>query len=458
MPGPPSAGPTHLATPHLSVEAVRRLLRRDAYLNLVRLLRKLHGSDCAEILTHLGPGEQGKLLERLPDLELATTIFTYLDNQTRARLMPDLSTARVAAMVRLLPLDDATDILGAMPPQRLAAMLAELPEPLAAQIRQLLAYDPQTAGGLMTTDYLALEDTWTVAEVLAQLRRAGRSETVFYLYVVDADHRLVGVVSLRQLVTAEPHTMLRHLMERDVIRVTVDEDQAHIAHLITQYDLLALPVVDHQQRLVGIVTVDDIIDVIREEATQDILRLAGVSPDELLQRGMRGSIRHRLPWLSVSWVGGLLASYVIDANADTINQLVILTAFVPVIIGMGGNVATQSLAVAVRGLATGAITPGQFGRAAFREGRIGVTLGLIYGLLLGAGACLWYMSAGLGVVVGVALLASMGIGAILGGLLPLLFARLRIDPAVASGPFLTTAIDVVGLVIYLAMARLLLLP
>jgi magnesium transporter len=418
----------------------------------------LHGSDCAEILTHLGPGEQCKLLERLPDLELATTIFTYLDNQTRAQLMPDLSTARVAAMVRLLPSDDATDILGAMPPPRLAAMLAELPEALAAQIRQLLAYDPQTAGGLMTTDYLALEETWTVAEVLEQLRRAGRIETVFYLYVIDADHRLVGVVSLRQLVTAEPHTMLRHLMERDVIRVTVDEDQAHIAHLITQYDFLALPVVDHQQRLVGIVTVDDIIDVIREEATQDILRLAGVSPDELLQQGMRRSIRHRLPWLSVSWLGGLLASYVIDAHADTINQLVVLTAFVPVIIGMGGNVATQSLAVAVRGLATGAITPGHFGRAVWREGRIGLMLGLIYGLLLGTVACLWYLSPRLGVVVGVALLASMGLGAILGGLLPLLFARCRIDPAVASGPFLTTAIDIVGLVIYLGTARLLLLP
>ncbi|ETX00187.1 MAG: hypothetical protein ETSY1_12170 [Candidatus Entotheonella factor] len=442
---------------NLPVEATRRLLRRNAYVNLARLLGKLHGRDSADIVTQLTVNEQCKLLEHMPTLELVTSIFTYLDEETRAQLMPQLSTARLSAIVRHLPTDDAADILAELPQERLAAMLDQLPDALAEQINRLLAYDPQTAGGLMTTDYFSVEDTWTTAEVLEQLRRrSSRLETVFYLYVVDAEHRLVGVVSLRQLVTAEPHVVIRDLMETEVICVAVDEDQAHIAHLITQYDFLALPVVDYSHRLAGIVTVDDIIDVISEEATEDMLRMAGVNPDAMLEHTSRGNLRHRLPWLSVSWVGGLLASYVIDANESTLSSMVMLAAFFPVIIGMGGNAATQALAVAVRGLATGSITASDMMSAIANEGRIGLSLGLIYGVLLGTVAWFWQGTVMLGLVVGVSIWSSMSIAAILGGVLPLGFARLRIDPAVASGPFLTTAIDVIGLAIYLATARLLL--
>ena len=458
MQGMPPTTPERLATQrNLPVEATRRLLRRNAYVNLVRLLGKLHGRDSADIVTQLAVHEQCKLMEHLPTLELVTSIFTYLDEDTRAQLMPQLSTARLAAIVRHLPTDDAADILAELPQERLAEMLDELPDELAEKINRLLAYDPQTAGGLMTTDYFAVEDTWTTAEVLEQLRkRSSRLETVFYLYVVDAEHRLVGVVSLRQLVTAEPQVVIGDLMETDVICVAVDEGQAQIANLITQYDFLALPVVDYSHRLSGIVTVDDIIDVISEGATEDMLRMAGVNPDAMLEPTSRGDLRHRLPWLSVSWIGGLLASYVIDANEATLSSMVMLAAFFPVIIGMGGNAATQSLAVAVRGLATGSIAAADMLSAIVKEGRIGLSLGVIYGVLLGAVAWFWQGTMALGLVVGVAIWASMSIAAILGGVLPLLFARVRIDPAVASGPFLTTAIDVIGLAIYLTTARLLL--
>jgi magnesium transporter len=245
-------------------------------------------------------------------------------------------------------------------------------------------------------------------------------------------------------------------METDVISVTTDEDQAQIARLITQYDFLALPVVDRSHHLVGIVTVDDIIDVLSEEATEDMLRMAGVHPDEMLQASSRRTIRHRLPWLSVSWVGGLLASYVIDTHEETLSHLVMLAAYIPVITGMGGNAATQSLAIAVRGLATGSLSPRQFGATFLKEGRIGLSLGAIYGLLLGSVVLVWQASPKLGLVVGIAIWAAMSIAATLGGILPLIFARLRLDPAVASGPFLTTAIDVIGLAIYLTTAKLLL--
>ena len=458
MDGTPTVQPREVI-PHraLPVEATRRLLRREAYSNLVRLLAKLHGSECAEILHNMTLSEQSKLLERLPDMALATTMFTYLDEETRAALVPHLSTARLVAMVKLLPPDDATDILGEMPPERLTEMLHQLPEALAVQIDRLLSYDPRTAGGIMTTQYFSLEDTCTVSEALQQLRRAGQAETVFYVYVVDSEHRLAGVVSLRQLVMADPESRLRDLMETEVIRVSLDEPQEDIARLITRFDFLALPVVDGQGRMMGIVTVDDIIDVIGEEATEDILRLAGVHPDEMLDTSSRRIIRHRLPWLFVSWLGGLLASYVINAYEGTLQSLVVLAAFFPVIIGMGGNAATQSLAVAVRGLATGAIDPSRFLHALLREGRVGLSLGVIYGVLLGAVAFIWQGTPMLGLVVGSAICASMTVAAVLGGLLPLAFARIGVDPAVASGPFLTTAIDIIGLVMYLFAAQFFLL-
>jgi magnesium transporter len=451
----PNAAEAHRALP---IETARRLLRRNAYPNLVRLLRKLHGSECAELLGYLPPGEQLKVLERLPDLDLATAIFTYLDEETRGRLLPQLATDRLVGMVRLLPPDDATDILGAVPAERLTEMLDQLPAALAAEINKLLSYDPRTAGGLMTPNFFALPETCTVAEALEQLRRAGKAETVFYVYVVNEEQRLVGVISLRQLVMADPETPLRMLMEGDVVSVSVDANQEAIARLITQYDFLALPVVDRQGQLAGIVTVDDIIDVISEEATEDMLRMAGVSPEELYEGSPRRAVRHRLPWLFASWIGGLLASYVIDIHEETLRSLVVVAAFFPVITGMGGNAATQSLAVAVRGLATGSIEPRHFGKALLKEGGVGLSLGAIYGLLLGSVAYVWQPVPLLGVVVGLSICASMGIAAMLGGLLPRIFARLRIDPAVASGPFLTTTLDIIGLTTYLTIAKLLLLP
>ncbi|MCZ6873041.1 MAG: magnesium transporter [bacterium] len=441
----------------LPIEAVRRLLRRDAYPNLVRSLHKFHGSECAAILQELTLNEQIKLIERLPDLQLVTTLFTFVGKDTRARLLPHLSTARLVDIIRLIPPDDATDILGDMPPGRLQEMLDQLPEPIARDISKLLSYHPQSAGGIMTPNFFALLDTTCVSEAMDTLRSAGQAETVFYIYVVDAKQRLVGVVSLRQLVMAKPDAILRGLMEIAVLSVNIEEDQEQIANLITQYDFLALPVVDHSQRLVGIVTVDDIIDVISEEATEDMLRIAGVNPDEMLDVSSRRTIRHRLPWLFVSWLGGLMASYIIESNQEAIQTMVVLAAYFPVIIGMGGNAATQSLAVAVRGLATGTVDPRFFGQALLKEGRIGLSLGAIYGLLLGTVVVIWQNLPLLGLVVGVAIWASMTIAAVLGGLLPLIFARWRIDPAVASGPFLTTAIDVIGLVIYLGTAKMLLL-
>ena len=441
----------------LPFEAMRRLLRHGAYPNLTRLLRNLHESESAEMLVHLPPGSQRRLLERLPDRELAAEIFTYLDESARAALLPHLSTAFLVEIAKLLPPDDVAAILRGLPADRLEEVRAHFSDALAEELNALLAYDPETAGGIMTTAYLALEETLTAEEALETLRHAKEAETVFYVYIVDAMRHLVGVLSLRQLVLATPDTPLKHLMDTDVIRVSVDEDQEQTARLITQYDFLALPVVDRTGVLVGIITVDDIIDVIREETTEDMLRMAGVNPEEMLEGNVRGTVRHRLPWLFVSWLGGLIASYVIDTHQETLQKVAMLAAFFPIIIGMGGNTATQSLAVAIRGLATGSPIAATLGRAVLKEAGIGLSLGMIYGILLGAVAFFWHGSFAFGLVVGIAIWASMTIAALLGGLLPLGLNRVGVDPAVASGPFLTTAIDVIGLLLYLATARLFLL-
>ncbi|MDH3602502.1 MAG: magnesium transporter [Candidatus Tectomicrobia bacterium] len=441
----------------LPFDALNRLLQNESYPHLVRLLRPFHGSECAAMIASLTEREQCLLLENLPDRDLATMIMTYLDPGTRSDLLPLLSTGFMVEMVHLLPRDDAVDILAEIPAARLAEIREHLPADIAAEIDSLLTHDAESAGGLMTTQYLALEAHMTVAAAIDAIRQAEQAETVFYIYVVDEVNRLVGVLSLRQLVLADPETPLHQLMERDVVSVDVDEDQEQIAHVIMQYDFLALPVVDRAGSLVGIVTVDDLIDVIREETTEDLLRLAGVSPDAMLEAPARDTIRHRLPWLFISWLGGLLASYVIDAHHDTLQRVAMLAAFFPVIIGMGGNTATQSLAVAIRNLATDPRTSPSFMQAFLKEGGAGLALGVIYGVLLGSVAFVWHQSIAFGLVAAIAIWASMTVAALLGGLLPLLFARVRIDPAVASGPFLTTAIDIIGLLLYLATARLLLL-
>ena len=463
---PPS--PPHETLLHrvLPIETARRLLRRDAYPNLVRLLRKLHGSECAEILAHLTLSEQGKLLERLPDIDLATAIFTYLDEDTQAKLLPHLSTERLVAMVRLLPPDDAADILRSVSPERLAEMLEQLPETFAAELNKLLSYDPETAGGLMTTDYFALEDTCTVAEALERLRRAGKAETVFYLYVVDAAHHLVGVLSLRQLVMAEPEALLRSLTGPEVVSVGVDEDQEHIAHLITQYDFLALPVVDRSGRLAGIVTVDDIIDVVSEEATEDIHKIGGMEALDApyLQIGFARMVKKRAGWLTALFLGEMLTATAMGHFEGEIARAVVLALFVPLIISSGGNSGSQAATLVIRAMAIGEVRLRDWWRVVQRELGAGLVLGAVLGTIALVRILLWQAISHpygehyllIAFTVAGSLIGVVLFGTTAGSMLPFLLRRLGLDPASASAPFVATLVDVTGLVIYFSVASLIL--
>jgi magnesium transporter len=467
MPGMPPTQPNEAATHRvLPVETARRLLRRDAYPNLVRLLRKLHGSECAEILAHLTLSEQSRVLERIPDIELATTIFTYLDEDTRRRLIPQLSTARLVAIVRVLPPDDATDLLRTVSPERLQEMLEQLPETFAAELNKLLSYHPRTAGGLMTTDYFALEDTCTVHEALERLRRASQVETVFYVYVVDMEHRLVGVVSLRQLVMADPETTLRTLIGNEVVSIGVDEDQERIAQLITQYDFLALPVVDRSGRLVGIVTVDDIIDVISDEVTEDIQKFGGMEALDApyFHIGFLQMVKKRAGWLTALFLGEMLTATAMSYFEGEIARAVVLALFVPLIISSGGNSGSQAATLIIRAMALGEVRLRDWWRVVRRELGAGVVLGTILGTIALVRILVWQAISKpygahyllIAFTVASSLMGVVLFGTITGSMLPFVFRRLGLDPASASAPFVATLVDVTGLVIYFTVASVLL--
>ena len=279
---------------------------------------------------------------------------------------------------------------------------------------------------------------------------------VFYLYVTDEEGLLSGVLSLRQLVTAPDYTPLDKIMSRDVIKVNVTTDQEEVARLVSRYNLLAVPVVDHSNLLVGIITVDDVIDVLREEATEDMLKMAGASGEEISYLSVWKNAKARLPWLFASWIGGLVAMNIIGAFSGgfstRIGLFALLATFIPVVNGMGGNVGTQSLSIMVRGLATGRVDGKSIGKAVFRESRVGLLLGLTYGVLLALAGMLFTREVYVGIVAGIAICANMTVAAVIGTFLPLIAAKFKVDPAVASGPFIASGIDAVGSTIFFLTA------
>jgi magnesium transporter len=325
------------------------------------------------------------------------------------------------------------------------------------EVEDLLRYEDDTAGGIMVPDFIALKEDVTAKEAIESLQKEHSDvEMPFYLYVVDEYEKLVGVSSLRQLVLVPPETQLKDIMATDVISVQTDMDQEEVARIVARYDFLAVPVVDGANRLVGIVTVDDVIDIIRKEATEDILKMAGAGEEFVETKSILKSTRIRLPWLFASCIGGIVAFFIIGRFEHSLMKFAYLAAFIPVIMGMGGNIGTQSSTIVVRGLATGRLSIQDIGPVVFKELAIGSILGLVYGLLIGSVAHFRYSMVPLAVAVSLAVISSMSIAALVGSLVPMGFARINIDPAVATGPFVTTAIDILSVSFYFLIATTLL--
>ncbi|MBT8369936.1 MAG: magnesium transporter, partial [Deltaproteobacteria bacterium] len=325
------------------------------------------------------------------------------------------------------------------------------------EVEDLLRYDDDTAGGIMVPDFIALKEDTTAKEAIESLQKEHSDvEMAFYLYVVDEYGKLVGVSSLRQLVVVPPETPLKEFMSTDVFSARTDIDQEEVAKIVARYDILAVPVVDDLNRLVGIVTVDDVIDILRKEATEDILKMAGAGGEFIETKSILKSTRIRLPWLFASCIGGIIAVFIIGKYESSINKVAYLAAFVPVIMGMGGNIGTQSSTIVVRGLATGRINVRDIWSVVFKELSIGVILGLVYGALIGSVAQFRYSIEALAVSVALAVICSMTVAALVGSCVPMGFAKINIDPAVATGPFVTTAIDIISVFFYFVIATTLL--
>ncbi len=450
----------------LVLEPVRRFLRRQAHPHLLNLLAKVRSGDFGavfdglttreqialfKVLAEHGPALGARFLVDLPH-EGGIELIRQLDVEAAARLLEQCAENDAAYILAGLESDESTPILELMRPEE------------KATVEKLLIYQEETAGRLMTPDVFAVHEDLAAGETIAALQAKRDVEIAFYLYVIDNRNHLVGVLSLRELLTHPPQQPVKEFMSTDLITVRTDTDQEEVAKVAAKYDLLAIPVVDDQGRLVGVVTIDDVMDVLREEASEDILRLAGTSEEERIEPSAAKSARARAPWLLVTFCGGFLASIVFNSFSATLGgKLLGLAAFIPIVLGMGGSAGTQSSIVVIRSLATGRLKEGDFLSAFLRETGVAATLGFAFGALLTLGsylALVWRGQASganaiqLAFVVGLALGLSMAVATVLGAMLPLLLHRAGIDPAVSSTPFVTTSMDILGILIFFTLSTL----
>ena len=438
------------------LDTVRKLVRRGAYPNLTKVIDKTHPADIAALFRYLEPKEQRVLFNLIENSETAAYVLSEIDHSNGARLLQEIDKEAITEILQEMPYDDAVDIIRNMPEELAEEILGIMQDEHSEEIEQLLRYDEDTAGGIMSTEIFSLNENLTVREAIEELQKSAENvEMVFYIYVTNEHKHLVGVLSLRQLLTVPPHTRLKEIMITDVISVRTDMDQEEVAHLVAKYNILAVPVVDESNKLMGIITVDDVIDVMRQEATEDIYKMAGASEEEAFHSLKSCKIAQlRLPWLITNLFGGMVTGYLMWLFKVTLSEILALVTFIPVITGMGGNVGGQSATIVVRGFATGRIDFSTLAKVLFKEIRVGLIMGLVCGMTLGVVAYFWHGNLYLGLVVGLAMATAMTVAATMGVLAPAFFKRIGVDPAIASMPFVQTANDITGILIYFATATL----
>ena len=434
-------------------DSIRRLLRRDATTHLRKIIKKTHAADLAQVFRSLSLSEQHKLFDLIRDIEQKGVLFSELDAGTLYDFIQNMDLGEIVEILDHMPSDDVADLIGRLPEELSDSILKRMKKEGSEEIEGLLHYRNDTAGGIMIPDFIALREDTTAKEAIESLQKEHSDvEMPFYLYAVDEYGKLVGVSSLRQLVVVPPDTPLKDFMATDVYSVRTDTDQEDVAKIVARYDILAVPVVDEANTLVGIVTVDDVIDVLRKEATEDILKMAGVGEEFVETQSIFKRTRIRLPWLFASCIGGILAVFVIGGYEVSLSRFAGLAAFIPVIMGMGGNIGTQSSIIVVRGLATGRLNVQDIWSVVFKELVVGLILGAVYGALIAGVAQARYSTIAVAASVGLSVLCSMTVAALVGSLAPMVFARINIDPAVATGPFVTTTIDIFAVFFYFQIA------
>ncbi|MEI4769693.1 magnesium transporter [Psychrobacillus sp. FJAT-51614] len=440
----------------------------------------LEESQLIDILTHdlmdefreefmqLHPYDQSIFFEKV-EPEIRKKIYHYLSPKEMAEIfeatkfeeeqyefyLKEMDKTYAADMLSYMYADNAVDVLNELGKDQVASYLSIMDEESAQEIKELLHYEEYTAGSIMTTEYVAIPESSTCRSAMTILRNeAPNAETIYYLFVVDDSHKLTGVISLRDLIIADEDTLIKEIMNERVVSVLVSEDQEEVARMIKDYDFLAVPVVDFEQHLLGIVTVDDVIDVLDEEASDDYSKLAGVSDMDTFDKSPFTAAKKRLPWLIVLLFLGMMTANLMSIFTETLEQVALLAVFIPLIAGTAGNSGTQALAVAIRGIATGDIEEESKIKLLLREAGTGLITGLLCGLIVVGIVFFWKHDLLIGLLVGAAIFGSIFVATLGGSFIPLLIHRMKIDPAVASGPFITTINDVVSILIYLGLATL----
>ena len=436
------------------IEDVKAYVERQDREGLLRFIDEMRPADIADLIEHLDPDERLYLFE-LMEPEWAGDVLVEIEPPVQESIISDLDNRAISEIVQELDSDDAADLVGDLPAHRAKEIIEAVEDEVSDELEKLLPYPDDTAGGIMALEFVAVRADSTVKEAIDNIREKREEvENVYYLFVVDDFDKLVGVISMKDLVLETSDRKISDIMNPEVISVDVTRDQEEVAQLVKKYDLVTIPVVDERYRLVGRITHDDIIDVIEDEADEDISLMAGVIHQEIAEESPMKISRARLPWLIVGLFGGVLAAAVISQFETSIEKTLALAFFFPVIMAMGGSTGTQAATVIVRGLATGDISLMNIGRRLWVEMKVAFFNGIICGVLLGSIVSIWLSDAGLGFVVALSLILIVLYAGVIGAAVPLAMKRLNIDPALATGPFVTTLNDILSLLIYLGLVTI----
>lgn len=442
----------------LSIKIIRLLEEKKAQ-EAKEIVDDLYPTEFAELTDYLSLEQTIEIFKLLKDDEKIAELLSELDTELQSNIMEALGKEKASDILEEMDTDEAVDFLGEITPQESRELLDLMPKEEAEEIEELLKYEENTAGSIMNNEFVALPEDLTAEEAISKIRELSpEAEMIYYVYIVDKRERVIGVISLRDLIVADPKAKISKIMEEDVISVLDIEDQEVAARIISDYDFLALPVIDKRGALLGIITVDDIIDVMQEEVTEDIYKMVGSSEiyeDKLIKASSLTRAKARLPWLFICMAGEILSGTVIKFHSDTLQTVIAMAFFIPIIMAMGGNVGAQSSTIAVRGLATGQLKIDELWHNIWTETKVGSLIGLIAGIVIVLIALIWQDNYVLGLVIGLSLCITMITAATVGTLLPLIFTKIKIDPAIAAGPFITTIVDVGSLLIYFGLGTFL---
>lgn len=446
-----------------TVDRIREILEDDSNTQLAEELNGFHSADLADIFQELKPEERLRCFNLIEE-EKAADMIEYLPANLQVEILGDIDTELAARIITKLPHDAAADVLGDMEEDDTEAYLDSLPQKFSEEVRELMNYDEDTAGGMMTPLFMVVTTDMVVKEVLDYIRDKAEEDNIdlYYVYVTDKQDHLLGVVSLRSLLTSPFKTKVETIMNSDIVKLHIDDYRDAISEVFMKYQFDSLPVVDQYNHLRGIITWDDIQDAVEEETTEEIYASSGIATgnideDEILEGSLFTSIRARTPWLFVTLIGELIAVNVANCYGKTLQALPIIAIFMPLLAGLAGNIGTQSITLMVRGLSTGQLTLGSAVKHLSRESIIGLAIGSLFGGLVMIFTWGWQHNIELGFIVGLAMAINMLLASLIGTLTPFAMKKMNIDPAVASGPVIATAIDVLGLAVYFGLASIYLL-